>query len=677
MRVEDQAALFQHYQSIKEKLQLYNYHYHALDKPLVSDLVYDALFKELLDIETKHPDWVTVDSPSLKVGSAPLTAFTQVEHTKPMLSLGNAFSEQDVERFVKRVADFLVADPDKIEFLCEPKLDGLAISIRYEKGVLTRAATRGDGQVGENITENVRTIRNIPLKLTGEAIPEVVEVRGEVLIPLKNFHQINQALIEKGEKPFANPRNAAAGSLRQLDSKVTASRPLRFYAYGFGETSAPLPLTQSALLAWIASLGFQLTDLQQAVVGANGCINYFTELGAKRAQLPFEIDGVVYKVNSLADQTRLGFISRAPRWAIAHKFPAEEVETTLEAVDFQVGRTGIITPVARLLPALVGGVTVRNATLHNRDEIKRKDVHIGDTVILRRAGDVIPEVVGVVKKKRPSTAQPIVFPRLCPSCGSELYCHEDEVAIRCLRSWQCAAQRVERLWHFASRNAMDIEGLGRKQIEQIVHKNLISTPADLYRLTTEQLIPLERMAEKSAQNLVNAIAKSKETTLPRFIYALGIPEVGVATAELLAKTYHQLNAIMEAQVEDLQHIEDIGPVVAQRIYDFFQLSQNLDLIQDLQAMEVHWPRYELTRPLENAFAGLQFVLTGTLEIMSRPEAKARVLALGGKVVGSVSAKTDVVIAGEKAGSKLAKAHDLGVTIWSEADFLHALKESEE
>lgn len=671
------AALLVHYEQLKAKLHEYSYHYHTLDAPLVSDLVYDALFKELLDLEAKYPALKAADSPSLRVGSTPLTLFQRVAHDKPMLSLGNAFSEHEVRQFIQRLIDREPTEKaETLCFSCEPKMDGLAISLLYEKGVFVRGATRGDGQVGEDITANLRTIKNLPLQIVANDIPERFEVRGEVIMSRAGFTRMNAQLSAQGEKIFANPRNAAAGSLRQLDSSVTAKRPLLFYAYGLGHVAKGIHLPypgQYEILQWLKSLGFQTSNLEQKVYGLEGCLAFYQHIQALRANLPYEIDGVVYKVNALTLQARLGTISRTPRWALAHKFPAQEVETLLEAVDFQVGRTGSITPVARLLPALVGGVTVKNATLHNQDEVLRKDIRIGDYVLIRRAGDVIPEVIEVVMAKRSSQVKPIVFPLACPSCQTQLVQEAGLAAIRCPAGWHCHAQKIERFWHFASRKAMNIDGLGRKQIEQLLTADLVKTPADLYRLQVADILPLERFAQKSAENLVAAIAASKQTTFAKFIYALGIRDVGEVTSQILAATYSDLAVLRQATWEALQTIPDIGPVVAQHIVDFFQDPANLTLVNSLLAEGVHWAIPVATsRTYPQPFQNMTFVLTGTLQTLTREAAKLRIEHLGGKVTGSISPKTSVVVAGKSPGSKFEKAQTLNIPIWDEALFIHNL-----
>lgn len=657
-------------EKLKAQLNEYNYTYHTLDAPIVSDLVYDATFKELLEIEEQYPALITLDSPSQRVGGAPLSAFETVHHSQPMLSLGNAFNSADVLAFEKRVLDRLTLT-GKLAFNCEPKLDGLAVSLRYEKGMLVQAATRGDGQSGENITQNVKTISNVPLRLRAEA-PAVLEVRGEVILPLDGFYRLNKLAEQRGEKPFANPRNAAAGSLRQLNSKITAKRPLAFLAYGVGLVEGvDLPPRHSSVLSWLEQIGFQLPLMHAVVEGAKGCLAFYEELAEKRATLPYEIDGVVYKVDDLAMQQELGFISRAPRWAIAHKFPAQEVETVLEAVDFQVGRTGTITPVARLLPALVGGVTVSNATLHNRDEIDRLGVMIGDTVIIRRAGDVIPEVVRVLKDKRTPDAKPIEMPTQCPSCDSDLKFIPGEVALRCQNAWHCRAQRVEMLWHFASRQAMDIDGLGRKIVNLLIEQDLVREPADLFHLTVNQLAPLDRMGQKSAQNLVEAIAKSAQTTFARFLFALGIRDIGQATARSLASHFGRFDSLKAASLEQLQEVEDVGPIVADSLHRYLH-SEFINIPNHLIEAGVNWPEEEANQP--KPLLGKTFVLTGALTEFTRDEAKEQLIALGAKVSGSVSKKTAVLVVGESPGSKHDKALALGIEIWPEAKLAALFKE---
>ncbi len=648
---------------LREQLHRYNYHYHTLDAPLVSDAVYDALFKELVTLEQKHPDLITPDSPSQRVGGATLAGFEQVEHSRPMLSLGNAFADEDVIAFAERLQQQL---PDeKLVFNCEPKIDGLAVSLRYEHGVLRQAATRGDGVTGEVVTQNVRTIRNVPLKLALDDVPDILEVRGEVYMPIVGFNQLNAEAEKKGEKTFANPRNAAAGSLRQLSSKVAALRPLRFIAYGVGEVSGVvLPDAHSKTLRYLQSAGFTLAAHQQLADSPQACLTYYEHIKALRSELPFEIDGVVYKLDRYQWQEAVGYVSRAPRWAIAHKFPAQEAETLLEAVDFQVGRTGVMTPVARLTPVLVGGVTVSNATLHNQDEIARKDVRIGDYVVVRRAGDVIPEVVRPLVDRRADITRSIVMPTHCPSCDTALVHDREQVALRCPNGWHCPAQRVEALWHFASRQAMDIDGLGRKIVEQLVATEMVKTPADLYRLNVLDVAQLDRMGRKSADNLIAALQASKQTTLACFIYALGIREVGQVTAQSLAQYFGSIEAIRAAEVDTLQQVDDVGPVVARSINAFFHDVQHWQLVTDLVALGICWPQVQQTQG-KQPLKGQVMVISGTLNDMSRDEAKQALQQLGAKITGSVSAKTDVLVVGENPGSKLDKAQALGVTLWNE------------
>lgn len=649
---------------LREQIAYHNYRYYALDDPEIPDAEYDRLFRQLQQLEQEYPDLVTPESPTQRVGAQPLKGFDEVRHAIPMLSLGNVFSEEELADFDRRVRDGLGVET--VRYCVEPKLDGLAISIRYEDGVLVRAATRGDGTTGEDVTQNVRTIEAVPLKLYGDDCPRVLEVRGEVYMDKAGFEQLNQRQREKGEKSFANPRNAAAGSLRQLDPRITATRPLTLYCYGVGVVEgAQLPGRHSEVLAKIRDWGLRVCPEIRVVEGAQGCLDYYNDIGGRRDSLPYEIDGVVYKVDDLAQQEELGFVSRAPRWATAHKFPAQEEMTTLNDVEWQVGRTGALTPVARLEPVHVGGVMVSNATLHNPDEIIRKDVRIGDTVIVRRAGDVIPEVVGVVESKRPADSKPIETPEHCPVCGSDVLQDEGEAVPRCTGGLFCSAQRKNAIKHFASRKAMDIDGLGDKLVEQLVDAELIKDVADLFSLTQEQLAGLERMGEKSAANLVEALEKSKATTLERFLYALGIREVGESTARTLANHFGRLDAVEQAEEERLVEVEDVGPVVAHHIHTFFRQEHNREVIDKLIDAGVHWSDVEVLKTDEQPLEGQTFVLTGSLSAFSRDEAKARLQALGAKVSGSVSKKTSVVVAGEAAGSKLAKAESLGVEVWDE------------
>ncbi|OOE90586.1 DNA ligase (NAD(+)) LigA [Salinivibrio sp. AR647] len=650
---------------IKHQLNYHAYRYYVEDRPELPDAEYDRLMQTLLAIEAEHPEWVTSDSPSQRVGGAPLSAFETVTHELAMLSLGNAFSDDDLVDFERRVKDRL-GNTEPVTYTCEPKLDGLAVSLIYENGVLVQAATRGDGTTGENITHNVKTIRNVPLTLQAGDWPERLEVRGEVFMPKAGFEALNEAALKRGDKTFANPRNAAAGSLRQLDSKVAANRPLSFYAYAVGVMSTPFGEGQSERLNRLKKWGLALSPEVKQVSGLEGVKAYYQDILARRDDLPYEIDGVVIKVDKIASQETLGFVARAPRWAIAYKFPAQEEITRLNDVEFQVGRTGAITPVAKLEPVFVGGVTVSNATLHNGDEIERLGVHIGDTVVIRRAGDVIPQVVGVVESRRPAQAKPIVFPDACPVCESVVTRIEGEAVARCTGGLICLAQRKEAIKHFASRKAMDIDGLGDKIVEQLIEKELIETPADLFTLTPGRVTQLDRMGPKSAQNLVDALDKAKATTLSRFIYALGIREVGEATAQNLALHFKTLGALRAADEEALIAVPDVGAIVAGHIVRFFAEPHNQAVLDALLNTGIHWP--EVSAPSDEQaqpLAGKTIVLTGTLSQMSRTDAKTALQALGAKVTGSVSAKTDMLIAGEAAGSKLTKAQDLGVTVLDE------------
>ncbi len=647
-------------ESLRRQLEEYNYHYHVLDAPIISDAEYDQLFKQLQALEAAHPEFITSDSLTQRVGAAPLKMFAEVEHDVPMLSLENAFSNKEVEAFDERIHERLdVASP--IEYCCEPKLDGLAVNIRYQKGVLTQAATRGDGTKGEDITENIKTIKMLPLRLRGNDFPEVLDVRGEVFMPKKGFAILNARAEKAGEKMFANPRNAAAGSVRQLDSRITASRPLGIYCYGVGIfRGKEVPEQHSEVLHLLAKWGLPVNQHIEVVKGVAACLAFYQKMLTIRDHLPFEIDGVVYKVDRKVDQEKLGFVSRAPRFAIAHKFPAEEVSTVIEAVEFQVGRTGALTPVARLQPVHVHGVIVSNATLHNMDEIERKDVHIGDTVMVRRAGDVIPEVVSVIKGKRNQSIEKIKLPKHCPVCHSHIERVEGEAIARCTGGLFCSAQRKEGIKHFASRRAMDIEGLGDKLVEQLVETKWLTSVSDIYHLTQSQLEKLERMGEKSAQNLLKAIEKSKLTTLPRFLYALGIRDVGEATAKQLANHFKNLDAIQSATLEALQAVSDVGPVVAKHIMHFFRERHNQQVIHRLIQSGVHWE--EIQSQTHLPLIGQVFVITGTLPDMSREEAKEKLEALGAKVSGSVSSKTSYVVVGSDPGSKLDKAKELNIAI---------------
>ena len=655
------------YHDLQRELARLEHAYYVLDQPLVPDAEYDRLYRELLDLEAQHPDWVTPDSLSQRVGGAPLKEFMEVRHSVPMLSLNNAFEESELIGFDRRCREGLGLD--HVEYACELKFDGLAISLRYENGVLVQAATRGDGASGEDVTSNIRTIRAIPLRLQGPNLPNVIEVRGEVFMHRADFEAMNKTAAKSGEKEFANPRNAAAGSLRQLDSKVTAKRPLSFFAYGLGalEPSQWLPSTHSELLNQYEVLGLPVCRERTVVSSLDGLMKFYEGIAAKREQLPYEIDGVVYKVNSFAEQQQLGYVSRAPRFAIAHKYPAQEEITTVLGIDVQVGRTGAITPVARLAPVLVGGVTVTNATLHNEDEVRRKDVRIGDTVVVRRAGDVIPEIVSVVLDRRPSKTQVFVMPTHCPVCESHIERLSDEAVARCSGGLFCAAQRKQALLHFAQRRAMDIEGLGDKIVDQMVDLNLVRTPADLYRLGFAALVNMERMGEKSADNLLQSISQSKKTTLARFIFGLGIRHVGESTAKDLAKHFGGIHALMDAPMDELLMVNDVGPVVADSIVSFMSEPHNREVIEQLLASGIEFQNEERITTVD--LSGKTFVLTGTLPTLSRDQAKELLEAAGAKVAGSVSQKTSFVVAGSEAGSKLDKATELGIPILDEATLL--------
>ena len=659
--------------ALREQIDYHNYRYYVLDDPEIPDSEYDRLMRELQELEAAHPELVSPDSPTQRVGAQPLKEFAEVRHKVPMLSLGNAFSDEEMGDFDERVRKLL--NTGQIEYSAEPKLDGLAISLRYEQGRLVQAATRGDGHRGEDVTSNVRTIGAIPLRLRGQGWPEVLEVRGEIFMPKKGFAALNERARKKGEKTFANPRNAAAGSLRQLDPRITASRPLSFYAYGWGELSVnKLGDRYSQAMSVIRDYGLPVSPELEVVQGLQGCLDYFSAMSEKRDSLDYEIDGVVFKVDDLDQQQQLGYVSRAPRWAIARKFPAQEALTVVKDVEFQVGRTGAVTPVARLEPVQVGGVTVSNATLHNMDEVQKKDVHIGDTVYVRRAGDVIPEIVRVLPERRPPDAKKVLLPKHCPVCGSDIIKPKGEAVARCTGGLFCPAQRKEAIKHFASRRAMDIEGLGDKLVEQLVDQELVHDPADLYNLTEKQLMSLERMGEKSAQNLLDALARSKETTLAHFLYALGIREVGEATSQTLARQFGSLDALEKATQEQLQETPDVGPVVAAHIAAFFRQPHNREVIEKLLAAGIHWPVVEAPAAVEQPLAGKTFVLTGSLS-RPRSEIKAELQELGAKVAGSVSKKTDYVVAGEAAGSKLARARELGVAILNEEQMNKLLAES--
>ncbi len=663
-------SLQQQIDTLRHDLRRYEYEYHVLDNPTIPDAEYDRLFHQLKALEAAHPELITADSPTQRVGAKPLSGFAQIRHEIPMLSLDNAFSDEEFYAFVKRIEDRLIRLPEPLTFCCEPKLDGLAVSILYVNGILTQAATRGDGATGEDITANIRTIRNIPLQLLMDNPPARLEVRGEVFMPHAGFERLNQLALEKGEKTFANPRNAAAGSLRQLDPKITSKRPLVLNAYSIGiAEGVDLPNTHYDRLQWLKSIGIPVNPEIRLCNGIDEVLDFYRDIQNKRSSLGYDIDGTVLKINDIALQEKLGFISKAPRWAIAYKFPAQEELTRLNDVEFQVGRTGAITPVAKLEPVFVAGVTVSNATLHNGDEIERLDIAIGDTVVIRRAGDVIPQIIGVLHDRRPADARPIVFPETCPVCDSAIVRIEGEAVARCTGGLFCAAQRKEALKHFVSRKAMDIDGVGGKLIEQLVDRELVHTPADLFKLDLTTLTRLERMGTKSAENALASLEKAKNTTLARFIFALGIREVGEATALNLANHFKTLEALQNADLEALQQVPDVGEVVANRILAFWHEPHNVAVVNDLIAQGVRWETVETKEVAENRFKGKTVVLTGTLTQMGRNEAKVLLQDMGAKVSGSVSAKTDFVIAGDAAGSKLIKAQELGVTILTEEEFL--------
>ena len=651
---------------LRELINQNNYHYYVQDEPVIPDAEYDRLMQELIAIENEFPELITELSPTQRVGAVPLDSFPEIRHEVPMLSLGNAFDEDEMTAFDKRIREKL--EVDSVEYVAETKLDGLAISILYEDGQFIRAATRGDGATGEDVTLNVKTIKSIPLTLLDEELPNRVEIRGEIFMTHDGFNKLNDKQREKGDKLFVNPRNAAAGSLRQLDSRITSERHLSFFAYGTGIVEGGMmPETHADLLSRLKTWGVPVSPETSVMSDLAACFEFYRNIASRRSSLGYDIDGVVFKVNHLGQQQIMGFVSRAPRWAIAYKFPPEEELTEIMDIEVQVGRTGALTPVARLKPVFVGGVTVTNATLHNEDELKRKDVRIGDTVIVRRAGDVIPEILKVVMERRPENTVEFTMPSSCPICGSDVEREEGEAVIRCSGGLYCSAQQIQAIIHFASRRAMDIDGLGDKLIEQLVEKRLINHVADLYKLTEEQLAELERMAEKSAMNIIAALNNSKITTLDRFLYALGIREVGDATARSLANHFGNLLAIQSATQESLEEVADVGPIVAKHIVTFFSQTHNQEVINDLLRTGVHWPDVEIKS--EQLLQGKTFVITGTLESMKREEAKQRLLELGAKVSGSVSKKTDHVIAGSDPGSKVEKARKLEVEILDEAGFL--------
>lgn len=662
---------------LRTTLRHHEYLYHVMDTPEIPDAEYDRLMRELRELEAQHPELITPDSPTQRVGAAPLAAFSQIRHEVPMLSLDNVFDEESFLAFNKRVQDRL-KNTDDLTYCCELKLDGLAVSILYENGVLVQAATRGDGTTGEDITSNVRTIRAIPLKLRGDNIPQRLEVRGEVFLPQAGFEKINEEARRTGGKVFANPRNAAAGSLRQLDPRITAKRPLTFFCYGVGVLEGgELPRSHSARLQQFKFWGLPVSERVKLCHSPEEVLTYYRKVEEDRPNLGFDIDGVVIKVDSLALQEQLGFVARAPRWAVAFKFPAQEQMTFVRDVEFQVGRTGAITPVARLEPVQVAGVLVSNATLHNADEIERLGLRIGDKVVIRRAGDVIPQFVNVVLSERPEETREIVFPTHCPVCHSDVERVEGEVVTRCTGGLICGAQRKEALKHFVSRRALDVEGMGDKIIDQLVEKEYVHTPADLFQLTPGKLTGLDRMGPKSAQNVVDALEKSKETTFARFLYALGIREVGEATAAGLAAHFGTIEALEQASIDDLQKVPDVGIVVATHVRNFFAEESNREVIAQLRKEGVRWPAPVVVNAeeIDSPFAGKTVVLTGSLSQLSRDDAKARLVALGAKVAGSVSKKTDLVIAGEAAGSKLAKAQELGIAVIDEDEMLRLLGES--
>lgn len=650
-------------EALRNQIRHHNQHYYVFDDPKIPDAEYDRLFRELQELELDHPELIQSDSPTQRVGAQPLAAFKQIKHSIPMLSLDNAFSDEEITDFDRRVRDRL--GEESILYTAEPKLDGLAVSILYRDGVLTQASTRGDGETGEDITHNVRTIATVPLALQGEGYPEWLEVRGEVFISHSGFKVLNQSAQRNDEKLFANPRNAAAGSLRQLDPRVTAQRPLEMFCYGIGKvTDGALAENHLEILQQLRGWGLRVYSGIENVRGAEGCIAYYQKLEQQRDQLPFDIDGIVFKVDQLSFQKAMGFVARAPRWAIARKFPAQEELTQVVGIDVQVGRTGAITPVARLQPVFVGGVTVTNATLHNEDEVHRKDVRVGDTVIVRRAGDVIPEVVSVLMDRRPEGTSTFIMPTACPVCGSAIEKLEGEAVSRCSGGLSCGAQRKEAIKHFASRRALDIDGLGDKLVEQLVDQKLIDNVADLYKLEQAQLSDLERMGDKSAENLINALQDSKETTLERFLFALGIREIGSTTARTLALEFTTLEAIKDANVEELEAVRDIGPIMARHLHDYFRRPRNLQLIESLLEVGFHWPVIEKIEHLP--LQGNIYVLTGSFSTMTRDEVKSQLQMLGARVSASVSKKTTAVIAGDKPGSKRNKADSLGVPVLDES-----------
>lgn len=657
-------------EALRREINHHNHRYYVLDDPIISDAQYDKLLRKLQKIEADHPKLITPDSPTQRVGAEPLEEFGEVRHAIPMTSMDNAFTDDEVGEWDQRVRKGLATGSD-VGYTAEPKYDGTSVSLRYEQGVLVQAGTRGDGTTGEDVTANVRTIKTVPLHLQGQGWPKIVEVRGEVVIPKKEFERLNAEQSKQGGKIFANPRNAAAGSLRQLDPRITASRPLSFIPWGLGETSEPVAARYSDAARFLKEWGFRVSEFFHTAKGLDACLRYYRDMLSRREQLPFEIDGVVYKVDEFAARGRLGYTARAPRWALAHKLPAQEETTVVENIMASVGRTGVITPVAVLKPVQVSGVTVTHATLHNQDEVERKDVRIGDTVIVRRAGDVIPEVVGVIKDKRPHGARKWRMPDKCPACGSQVIREEEAAAHRCMGGLVCPAQRMGAILHFASRHAMDIEGLGDKLVLQLVDKGMVKTVVDIYRLKKDKLADLERMAEKSAQNLLGQIEKSKTITLARFLHALGIPQVGEATAQLLADHFGSIDDLMEAKRATLEAIHGIGPNMAEDIYEFFHEKHNRGVIRNLLKAGIHWPKLVRAKK-DSPLSGKTFVLTGGLASMSREEARRKLQLLGAKITESVSKKTDYVVVGEDPGSKADKARELGVTMLDEKEFLKLL-----
>ena len=667
------ADLLQELESLLGKIDSWNHQYYVLDHPTVPDAEYDRSMQRLVELETQNPHWLRPDSPSQRVGGQPLAQFGQVTHDVPMLSLDNAFNDQDMQDFNRRSLDRLADVTGPLEFACEPKLDGIAVSLLYRGGVLQRGATRGDGATGEDITQNVRTIRSIPLSLRGKGYPEMLEVRGEIYMPKAGFERLNNRARERGEKTFVNPRNAAAGSLRQLDPRITAERPLEMCCYSVGLVKGgSLPDQQARVLERLQDWGFRINSESAVVQGIEACNDYYESLSARRDSLPYDIDGIVFKVNEFQLQEQLGFVSRAPRWAIARKFPAQEEVTRLLDVEFQVGRTGVLTPVARLEPVFVGGVTVSNATLHNRDEVDRLDVRIGDTVIVRRAGDVIPQVVSVVIEHRLPRFRRVIFPEHCPVCQSAVEREEGEAALRCMGGLICAAQQKAAIKHFASRRALNVEGLGDKLVEQLVDEGLVSNVAELYTLSKERLLKLDRMGEKSADNILAALQDSKRTTLPRFIFALGIREVGEATALSLARHFGSWPALLASSERQLLDVDDVGPIVADHLRQFFDSLSSLEMVRSLCDAGVGWPDIECAPERDQPLAGQTWVVTGKLETLGRDDAKAYLQTLGAKVAGTVSVKTTCVVAGPGAGSKLAKAEALGIDVVDEQSLLALL-----